>query len=256
MSIPIGLELYSVRNSMEKDMEKTLYEVKRFGYESVEYAGPLDDSSCKRLRAALDNEGLKSTSWHIPFTQLSEERIAETVDICEEIGCSICIIPGVDTKYYQSYDTVMDFCGILNEINNRLKHRGIKLGYHNHMIEFNKLSSGDTIWTTFRKNTSPDIILQYDTGNALHGRADINTELFTLENRLEVIHIKPYSIQYGFEALIGEDDVDYISVFDFCKNKGGTKSYIIEYEGISRYGEMEAVEKCLKNMKLKYGDVI
>ena len=86
MSIPIGLELYSVRNSMEKDMEKTLYEVKRFGYESVEYAGPLDDSSCKRLRAALDNEGLKSTSWHIPFTQLSEERIAETVDICEEIN--------------------------------------------------------------------------------------------------------------------------------------------------------------------------
>lgn len=104
MSIPIGLELYSVRNSMEKDMEKTLYEVKRFGYESVEYAGPLDDSSCKRLRAALDNEGMKSTSWHIPFTQLSEERIAETVDICEEIGCSICIIPGVDTKYYQSYE--------------------------------------------------------------------------------------------------------------------------------------------------------
>lgn len=256
MSVPIGIELYSVRNSMARDMERTLHDVKSFGYEAVEYAGGLDSSNYKKFKNALDNEGLKSTSWHIPFENLSQERLDETVGICKEIGCVACIIPGVDHKYYESLETTLDLCKMLNDIDNRIKPHGIKLGYHNHMIEFNKLSNGDSIWTTYRKNTNPDIILQYDTGNALHGNADIKTELLTLENRLDVIHIKPYSLEHQFEALIGEDDVDYKTVFDFCKNKGGTKSYIVEYEGISHYEEMEAVRRCLENLKIKYGDAI
>ena len=95
---------------------------------------------------------------------------------------------------------------------------------------------------------------QLDLGNALRGGGDIISLLEKYPGRAVTIHLKPYSLDagkddpnLGFKPLIGEDDVPWHSVFDFCEKRGGTKWYIVEYES-DAFAPLVSVEKCLQNL--------
>ena len=254
--IPIGLELYSVRNSLAKDMPGTLHKIKEYGYETVEYFMPLDYNCSCEMKRVLDNENLPFSSWHLGIDNLYEDKNDETIEIANNVVCKNIIIPAIGHEYYESFDKLIEILGKMNLMSKKLNDNGIRLGYHNHAEEFKTFKDGKTIWTLMCENTDENIIMQYDTGNALSGNADISKELLTLKGRAGIAHIKPYSLKDKFEVLIGDDDVDYNQIFNFLKGDGGCFSYIVEYEGISKYDEMEAVKLCLDNLVTKYGSVL
>lgn len=258
--IPVGLELYSVRKTLAQDLEGTLDAVKGFGYDAVEFAGkPQYDAP--RVAAALKASGLYCSSWHVPYDSLltTEERFNETVEYHQTVGNKYLVIPYLPPDWMNSLEAIKKTAEKLNALSEKLAKYGMYTGYHNHTKEFTKLPDADlTVWSAIREYTNDNFIMQIDTGNALAGNADLNDELSKAAGRSQIVHIKPYSREKGFATMIGnpEDDNNYNFILNFCKEKGGTFIYIIEYECETLYTDMQGVELCIKAFKEKFGDLL
>lgn len=136
----LGLQLYSVRENLEKDFLGTLKKVKEMGYEGGELAG-LYGHSAKEVKAMFEEANLVPISAHVAYQDLMVD-IEETVKIYNEIGCKYIAIPYLpeDLRYgTEKYPEVVANIKKIGEVCNKY---GIVLLYHNHDFEFAKTEKG------------------------------------------------------------------------------------------------------------------
>jgi len=248
MSRPdIALQLYSVREDCRKDFKGVLEKVAEMGYEGVEFAG-FYGWSADKLRDLLDDLGLKVAGAHISIDALFGENFNKTVDFHRVLGNKYLIVPGLPVDWRNSRDSWLKTAKIFNELAEKLKTYGIRIGYHNHSVEFQRFN-GETGWDLFFRNTVSEVIMQLDTGNAMRGglsNNDIIDILRRYPGRAVTIHLKEYSSK-DKNALIGEGEVDWKNILKFCEKVGGTEWYIVEQESY-KYPPLKCVEICLKNL--------
>lgn len=258
--IIIGVELFSVRKTLAVDLEGTLDKIKSFGYEAVEFAGE-PQYEAKRTFEALKASDLICSSWHVPFDSLlgTEDKLKETIEFHAAVGNKYLVMPWIPEEMMNSLEAVKATGEKIDKLSETLAPHGMYTGYHNHGSEFKPLKDADiTIWSALRENTNDNFVMQLDTGNALSGDADVNGELLKGVGRSQIIHLKPYSKKNGFATMIGndDDDIDYPTVLKFCKEKGGTHTYVIEYESEELYSDMDGVKLCIERLKDLYGDLL
>jgi sugar phosphate isomerase/epimerase len=250
--IPIGLELYSVRQELAADVRGTLQAVAEMGYEGVEFAGP-PQHTAEELKSLLDEFGLVCCGWHTPFNLVQDDTLDATIALNEVLENPYVIIPGIPAELRKSRQDWRKLAEVFNGLADKLAAHGMVTGYHNHHVEFQPLD-GENPWDTFFGNTNDGVIMQLDMGNALYGGADLVGILEQYPGRAGTVHLKPYKQtdggdgHAGFRPLIGEDDVPWDDIFRLCETVGGTKWYIVEYES-DAYPPLESVERCLKNLK-------
>ena len=189
--IPIGLELYSVRNEMDKDVYGTLKAVAKMGYEGVEFAGPPKHSG-RVLRAMLDEFGLVCCGWHTPFAMVQDDQLDATVDLNQIVGNRRIIVPGIPGNLSDTRDKWRKMAGFFNALAGKLAPHDMVTGYHNHNIEFKPLD-GEKPWDSLFANTDRKVIMQLDIGNAASGGADSVAILKQYPGRAGTVHLKPYS---------------------------------------------------------------
>ena len=131
----VGVQLYSVRDKMEKDFYGTLKAIKDAGYDYVEFAGYYEKSA-EEVRAILDELGLECISVHQSPDHFIKKG-KEAVDYLNVIGAKYCAIPWytVDTLKNDFDNTIKMF----KEVSDLLAEGGIRLTYHNHDFEFQKI---------------------------------------------------------------------------------------------------------------------
>jgi len=227
--IPIALQLYSVREDCERDLSGTLAAVAKMGYEGVEFAGYYGRSA-RELRAMVDDLGLAVVGTHIGLDTLLGDQLQETVAFNRELGNRFLIVPGLPPERRSSRQAWLETARIFGQIAAELDQEGMFVGYHNHHIEFQPLD-GELPWDTFFGNTPPEVVMQLDTGNALHGGVDPVPFLTRYPGRALTVHLKAYSAANP-QALIGDDEVPWQKVFDLCETKGGTQWYIVNRRAI------------------------
>ena len=243
--IPIALQLYSVREDAARDLPGVLKEVARMGYEGVEFAGYYGHDAAT-LKSMLDDLGLKVAGTHVGIDTLLGEEFEKSVEFHRTLGNRFAIVPGLAESRRNSRNAWLDTARTMNEIAERLKPHGIQTGYHNHSIEFQEMD-GELPWDTFFANTRPDVVMQFDTGNAMHGGAEALPFLQRYPGRATTVHLKEYAASND-KALIGEGDVPWNDIFATCESTAGTQWYIVEQESYA-YPPMECVERCLRNLK-------
>lgn len=243
--IPIALQLYSIREDCAKDLPGCLKAVAGMGYEGVEFAG-YHGFDAVRLKTMLDDLGLKCAGAHTGIDQLAPDRLVDTMEFHRTLGNEFLIVPGLPGEYTSSADAWKKTAQLFNEISEKVKPEGFHLGYHNHHIEFQPLD-GQIPWDIFFSNTSADITMQLDTGNALVGGADAAEFLPRYPGRALTVHLKEHSATND-KALIGEGDVDWQKIFHLCETVGRTRWYIVEQESYA-FPPMECVDKCLQALK-------
>ena len=255
--IPVALELYSVRESLTKDLEGTLKAVKNIGYEAVEFAGYPHQFEAARVVKALKDTGLYCCSWHLSLEALNDENIEKTIEYHKTVGNKFLIIPWMPEKYLESYAAIKKTGEMLNKISEKLAVHDMYTGYHNHNAEFKFLPDSPlTAWSALRECTNDNFVMQIDTGNALSGNADVNKEILSAKGRCQIVHLKPYSLKTGFATLIGTDDIDYKTIMPFCKEEGRTMIYVIEYECKELYSEIDGVDLCFKGLMDNYSNLL
>src|SRR6266403_2704435 len=104
-SIPVGLELYSVRGELKKDPEATVRAVAQMGYQVVEFYAPYfewSEDQTKQMRKLLDDLGIRCFSTHNDSSYLSPEKIGRARDMNLILGSKYVVMasskpnPGVD----------------------------------------------------------------------------------------------------------------------------------------------------------------
>lgn len=240
--IPIGVQLYSVREDCARDLPGVLAAVAKMGYEGVEFAG-YHGYSAADLRKLLDDNGLKCCGTHTGIQTLLGDTLNATAEFNLTIGNPYLIVPGLPSEYTNSRAAWRKTAEIMNEVAERLQPQGLKTGYHNHHTEFAPME-GELPWDIFFGNTRPDVIMQFDVGNAKHGGGDAAPFLKSYPGRATTIHVK----DYPYENIVGEGEIDWNEIFGLCETIGGTEWYIVEQEG-SAYTPLETIDRCLKNLR-------
>lgn len=238
--LPVGVQLYSVRDQCAKDLPGTLAAVAKIGYKGVEFAG-YHGRSAKELRQLLDDLGLVACGTHTPYESVLGDQLAPTIEFNRTLGNKFLIVPWMEGKSKQQW---LDKAKLFNELADKLKPDGMWIGYHAHAHDFEKFDS-DSAWDLFFGNTKPEVIMQLDTSNCREGGADPVAVLKKYPGRAKTIHIKANG--GGPEAVYGEDKVDWKSVFAFCESQGGTQWYVVEHE--SSKDPIDAVARCYAALK-------
>lgn len=240
--IPIGLQLYSVRKECERDLPGTLSAVAKMGYQAVEFAGYYKRSA-KELRKLLDDNGLKCCGTHTALETVLGAELPKTIEFNQTIGNKNLIVPWLDhDKYLKPKTNLIKTAKMFSEIAAKVKPHGMRVGYHNHNVEFQPMD-GSTPFQIFFENTSRDVCVQVDVGNALMGGGDPVKVIRAFPGRSISIHLKDW--KKGEEAtLFGKGSVNWKDVFQACETVGGTEWYIIEYESETE-PPIPSVKKCL-----------
>ena len=137
---PIALQLYSVRDAMEQDFEKTLKEVSEMGYEGVEFAGLFGKTGAE-VRELCRKYSLTPVSAHVPLSEMlaDPDKVFSTY---QEIGCPCIAVPYLgekDRPGKENYDKTVENIAFLAK---KATEYGIHLMYHNHDFEFVRLANG------------------------------------------------------------------------------------------------------------------
>lgn len=127
----IGLQLYSVRDEMEKDMDATLKKVAEMGYDCVEFAGYFDHTA-EEVKAMCEKHGLEPVSVHQKHSVFLEDP-ENSVAYLKTLGIKYSAIPHVaPERWKEEYDVLIDE---IKKVGKLLKDNGIQLMYHNHDFE-------------------------------------------------------------------------------------------------------------------------
>ena len=244
--IPVGLQLYSLREQCATDLPGMLAAVSKIGYRGVEFAG-YHGRSAKELRKLLDDNGLVACGTHTPYESVLGDKLKETVEFNRTIGNKFLIVPWMNET--QSKQEWLDRAKLFNDISDKIKADGMWVGYHAHAHDFKQID-GVSAWDLFFGNTKPEVIMQLDTSNCCEGGADPVAVLKKYPGRARTIHIKANG--GGPEAVIGEDKVDWKEVFAFCEGKGKTQWYVVEHE--TSKDPLDAVKRSFEALR-KFGKV-
>lgn len=187
----LGLQLYSVRDEMEKDMDACLKAVKEMGYECVEFAG-FFGKSAEEVKAMLDKYGLEAISSHQTVGVKDDEPLKpeDTVKYLNTLGVKYCAIPWYGKEnYVNDWDGTMAKFKKSSEI---LKKGGIDLYYHNHDFEFDKIN-GKTIHEMIFDNLGLDVIKPELDVCWVHYAGYEPTEVMKkYAGRIEILHLKDF----------------------------------------------------------------
>lgn len=139
-TLPVGLQLYTIRTEMEKDVAATLKAVKAAGYDYVELAG-LFGLSGKEFRALLDEIGLCAVCAHVPFVEMLQNPEA-TIDTYLEIGCKYLAVPYLGEGQRPEDEGFDKVLADIDKFGALCHSKGLTLLYHNHDFEFVKMPDG------------------------------------------------------------------------------------------------------------------
>jgi len=252
--IPIGLELYSVRNELTKDLNGTVTAVAKMGYEVVEFFSPYFNWTpeyAKEVRKLMDDLGIRCNSTHNGLNAFTGDGIQKAIDLNKTLGAKFIVNasagnpPGLD-GWKKVGDTLTAAC-------EKFRAAGLRGGYHNHQAEFRPVEGKRPI-EVIAANTPKDFMLQLDVGTCLEVGSDPVAWIKANPGRINSLHLKEWAPGEGkgYSLLFGEGDAPWKAIFDAAESAGGVEYYLIEQEG-SRYPPIETAEKCLTAYKKIHG---
>jgi sugar phosphate isomerase/epimerase len=247
--IPIGTQLWCVRQQLSKDIPGTLKALGAMGYEGVELENAFGRSGAE-WKGHLDAARLKACGFHHTLAELSGDKLAASVEFNQAIGNRNLIIRSLAPAVYTSADLLKKTADEVNAVAERLRPHRMRVGYHNHTTDFNRIE-GEYWWNRFADLTSKDVILQFDTGNASEMEG-VTPQSFLARNagRTVTMHVKPFS-RKDANAYLGADELDWPAILKAAEDVGGVEWYIIEYEkeGIPPLEALKANLERFKKMR-------
>jgi len=235
LNMPIGLQLYSVRNLLPKDFEGMLRQLSAAGYKDVEAAG-FYDRTAKDFRKAMDEAGLRCISAHYTLSLL-ETQLDQIIDYAKTLGLEYIICSSAGgmhrdpaAKGELTLDDWRWVAGEFNRIGAKVKAAGMTFGVHNHTPEFAK-EDGVVVYDELLRLTDPKLVVfEMDAGWVSAAGFDPVTYLSKTPERFPLMHVKDMRRAADgtyHSVVMGHGVVDYHRIL---RAATGLKHYFIEQE--------------------------
>lgn len=222
----IGLQLYTVRSLMARDVERTLEQVAAIGYREVEFAGYFDHSPA-RLREILDANGLAAPSAHVDFDALEGDGWARTIEAADTLGHHYLVAPWIPPEARRSLDDYRRVAERLDGAGARAREAGLRLAYHNHEFEFEPLEGA--VPYDVLTGTDPDLVLlQLDIYWVRKAGGDPLTYFRRHPGRFPSIHVKDMAAD-GAMVDVGAGAIDWRAIFAHA-DAAGVQHYFVEHD--------------------------
>jgi len=250
--VPVGLELYSVRTEMSKDLMATVKAVAKLGYPGFEFYGPYYDWTldyAKEVRKLLDDLQVKCYSTHNGIKSFLPDGYQKAIDLNGTLGSKLIVMASAGRV-----DGLDGWKGIAEKLNfgaEKFKAAGMGAGYHNHQAEF-KAIDGKRPMEVLAADTVKDVTLQLDVGTCVETGNDPVEWINQNPGRIRSMHCKDWSKEKGYKVLFGDGSAPWKNIFKAAEKKGGIEYYLIEQEGYD-LPPLETVDDCLKNFKKIHG---
>jgi len=212
MTLPIALQLYTVREPLKKDFAGTLKAVADIGYRCVELAGLPGGTSPQAARQTLDDLGLDAVAAHVPLDALLSDAPL-VMDQAVALGYRHVVCPFLpdDLRDAEGYRQIAER---LSGVQSELDDERITLSYHNHAFEFDDLGDGTTGYEILTGQTMADQLqFELDLYWVVKGGQDPTDWMDALKGRLPLLHIKDMAdtADRGF-AEVGTGTIDLVSL--------------------------------------------
>lgn len=234
----ISLQLWSVKEQTAQDFDQTLRQVAAMGYNGVEFAG-FGGKSADEMKLLLDRAGLYSVGSHTSF-DLFRNAPEEQLAYNKTLGSSYMICPGAPLNSRADVDALTD---ALNKAAVLAKKYGIKVGYHNHSHEFEKID-GKYIMDLIAENTSDDVVLEIDVFWVKNAGVDPYEYLTKWGKRVELVHLKQ-GTEDNVNVDMADGVIDMKKVMELAKY---ATHFIVEHEDFDK-PVMDAVKNDVEFLK-------
>ena len=208
MKLPVAVQLYSVRDEMEKDFYGTIKTMKEIGYDGVEFAG-LFGKNPDEIKAFCEEIGIVPISAHVPYYDMLENPEAVLADYVK-IGCKYVVVPYLTEECRPGTEGFAATVAGIRKIGEAAKTMGIQLLYHNHDFEFVKIDGEYALDVLY--STVPADLLKTEIDTCWVNVAGVNPAeyLEKYEGRAPVVHLKDFKKVEGKQGklyeLIGIED--------------------------------------------------
>jgi sugar phosphate isomerase/epimerase len=271
MSVPVGLQLYSLGDQPRKDLDGTLKRLAEIGYKRVELAGYMGKTP-EQIRASLDRAGLVATSMHAgmrPGVDAEPGLFGDLVKLAQHariIGASYVVAPifnppedvkleaqpGEGVRIITRIARAMGeerwkrLAGTLNGIGRTLKAEGLQFGYHNHNMEFQPVGSR-LAWDILLAETDPELVtFELDVGWVAASGQDPVATFERSPGRYRLMHVKDVkpTTEANFDLRldpteVGSGRIDWSKVLPAAR-KAGVEQFFVEQEPPFERDRMEA----------------
>ncbi|MEN8115923.1 MAG: sugar phosphate isomerase/epimerase [Bacteroidota bacterium] len=246
----IGLQLWSVKDDMQKDAAATIAAVGEMGYKFVETAGYADGKIYNmdpvEFKNLCETNGLKFLGAHTGQDAPDSAKWDETMawwDVCidahKAAGVKWIVQPWMGKTGYESLDGLKHYCKYFNAVGEKCNAAGIRFGYHNHDNEFKVELEGKPVYDWMMELTDPEkVMFQLDLYWIVEGGKDPLDYFNKYQGRFELWHIKDHkevgeSGEMDFEAMFAQ------------RGQSGAEYGIVEVEEYN----FEPLESCKKSLE-------
>jgi sugar phosphate isomerase/epimerase len=255
----VGLQLWSLREYLPKDLPGTLAKVRAMGFRDVEGAG-LWKHTVSELRSALDTAGLRCPSAHMGFERLRDD-LSGALTEAKALGAKGVVCPWIPhTGNDFTRDDAVKAAEAFNRFGKAAQDAGLTFGYHCHGYDFVPSAEG-TLFDTIAGIADPKLVsFQVDVFHAYHGGADPAQLIAKHGGRVKSLHLKDLKkgvvVKVGtataepeVDVPVGSGQIDMPAVLRAAK-KAGTSMYFIEDESKDPLGHIPQSVAYLTNVKL------
>lgn len=243
MSIPVAVQLYTLRDETAKDFVGVLEKVAQIGYTGVEFAG-YGDMTAVQMKGHLDRLGLKAAGSHVGL-DLLKNKLDEVIEYNLEIGNKYLVCPWAK---FETKEEWIEFAHFLNSVGEKCKVKGLQVGYHNHAHEFISYDGEYALDIIFRETDPELVVAEIDTYWVQHAGIDPVGYIKKYAGRLPLVHQKDMEAgeAKGFTE-VGNGIMDIKAIYNTSKDLGA-QWFIVEQDKCNR-PQIESVTISFENLK-------
>lgn len=254
---PVGLQLWSVREYLPKDLPGTLAKIRALGFREVEGAG-LWGRTASDWRSALDTAGLRCQSAHMQFERLRDD-VSGALAEARALGARSVVCPWIPHQKTFTRDDALKAAEAFNRFGSEAAKSDLRFGYHCHGYDFVPAPEG-TLFETIATNTDPSrVTFQIDVFHAYHGGANPAQLIDRHKSRVTSLHLKDLrkgvAVKVGTatgapdeDVPVGTGQIDMPAVLRAAM-KAGTSLYYLEDESADPWGHIPQSLAFLKSFK-------
>ncbi len=251
MAMPVlGLQVYTVRQSLSADFVGTLRRVKEIGYDAVELCGTGPYGGAE-VREICDDLGLRVAGMHIGLDAL-ERDLPGCIELAHELGMGNLVCPYLPEDRRRAREDWLRVARDLDSMGRQCRKAGLRLSYHNHSFEFVRFGDRYALDLLFEGSSPQNLLSELDTYWVKHGGADPVEYVRKYAGRIKILHCKDMAPDRDRSFTeVGSGVLDWRAIHEAAL-EAGVEWYCVEQD-VCAGDPMESARISAKFMRSELG---